>query len=130
MTANPANGDVSTAPSGSDIAAGEDAVARAEAAFASSLEDASTAGLMMARRVVSGARPVLIGAGLAVAAAIGLHLLVRPRSIGRVPARASLAAPALSSELGRAFALSFASVAGRWLAERWVASRMERRSSP
>jgi hypothetical protein len=122
MTKNSVKGDAAATPSGSDITAGEDAVTRAEAAFAASLEDASTAGLMMARRVVSEVRPVLIGAGVVVAAVIGIRLLVRPRRMGRVPARASLAAP-LSSELGRAFALSFASVAGRWLAERWVASR-------
>jgi hypothetical protein len=125
MMANGARGDAAAARVESDITAGEDAVARAEVAFAASLEDASTAGRTMARRLVSGARPVLIGAGLAAVAAIGLRLLLRPRVNGRVPAPAAFATPALLPALGRTVALSFAAVAGRWLAERWVASRSQ-----
>lgn len=122
MTINGTDGEMPAAvlPAGGDIAAGEESVARAEAAFSASLKDASQAGQEVALRVASGARPVLIAVGLLVATAIAVRLFTRSRAKRGVLAPSSPAAGGLSSEVGRAVVISFASVAGRWAAQRWL----------
>ena len=102
-----------------DIASAEQDVARADLAFSASLQDVSLAGRETVERVVSVVRPVLIGIGLVASAILAIRLLRRsPRTRGfRLQAPA---ARPLWSELARSVTFSFASIAARRLAERWV----------
>jgi hypothetical protein len=109
------------------IAAKKEAVGRADAAFATSIQDASAAGRGSLKRAASAARPVLIGAtvlavgGLAIAAfrrAPGKRALRGPRARSSGP----------WSDLARAAAVAFAAAAGRRLVEHWLSSDSGRAS--
>jgi hypothetical protein len=118
------------APVSAEITAAEAGVARAGVAFSASLRDASLAGTDTARRVVSAARPLLIGVGVLAGALLAVRLLSGSRA---TPARRP-AAPARSvwAELVRTTAISLAAAAGQRLAARWLgpdAARAVRRLS-
>jgi len=118
------------APAQGEIAAAEARVARAGAAFSTSLRNASLTGAASARRLASVARPVLIGVGVLAAVVVVARLLPWPR-VTPAPRRAP-PARSLWSDLARTTALSLAAVAGRHLAQRWLgpsAGRAMRRLS-
>jgi hypothetical protein len=98
-----------------EIAARERAVARADLAFAASLEDASEVGRETVLRAVHVVRPMLIGLGLLAGAALVVRVLrTSPRAHGiRVVKQHSA-----SSELVRSVLLALATAAGRHVAQR------------
>jgi hypothetical protein len=106
------------AAANSSISAAEASVARAEVEFSASVKAASLLGRETAERVVSVARPVLIGVGILAGTLLAVRLLrggVRPAPRGNAAPTRSLL-----SELGRAAAVSLAVMAGRRIAERWI----------
>jgi hypothetical protein len=106
------------------IAAKEEAVERAGAAFSTSMEDASAAGRGSLKRAVSATRPVLIGA--AVLAVGGLAIAAFRRAPSKRASRARSSGP--WSDLARAAAVAFAAAAGRRLVEHWLRSDRGRAS--
>lgn len=106
-----------------EVTAAEAGVARAGRAFSASLHDASLAGADAAKRVVSAARPVLIGVGILACGLLALRLVQGPRG-PRV--RRTAAGGSLWPALARATALSLVSVAGRHLAARWLGAEANR----
>jgi len=118
------------APGSAGITAAEAGVARAGVAFSASLRDASLAGTDTARRVVSAARPLLIGVGVFAAALLAVRLLQGSRP---APERRA-GAPVRSAwaELARATAISIAATAAQRLAGHFLgpnAARAVRRLS-
>jgi hypothetical protein len=106
-----------------DIAAKEDALVRADLAFSASIHDAEAAGTEAIRRVISGVRPVLIGAGLLVAVGVGVASVRRSPGRRRTQRRPELPSAASWSSLGRAVAIAFAAAAGKRLVESWLRSK-------
>jgi hypothetical protein len=104
-----------------EVTAAEAGVARAGRAFSASLHDASLAGADAAKRVVSVARPVLIGVGILACGLLAVRLVRGPRA--RRPAAAG---GSFWPAVGRATAIAFVSVAGRHLAARWLGAEANR----
>jgi hypothetical protein len=116
MSGNAVRGGVSKTGSAVsvELAAREQAVARADAAFATSLEDASEAGRETVYRVVFAALPLLVGVGMLAGAVLVVQAFRSPRA-SRVPRQRSLA-----SELARTAVIALASAAGRRVATWWA----------
>lgn len=109
-----------------DIAAKEEAVARAELAFSASIHDAEAEGRGTLRRATFGIRPVLIGVGLLAGVGVGLALVRRSSGTSKLMTSESRQ-PSGWSNLGRAMALAFAAAAGRRLVEGWLLAKSAER---
>ena len=129
MTTNRSVVDVE-APVSAEIRAAEAGVARAGIAFSASLHDASLAGTDTAKRVISAARPVLLGLGVLAGALLVVRLVQGPRVAQA--ARPLARTRPVWAELARTAAIALAAAAGRRLAERLLspsAARAVRRLS-
>jgi hypothetical protein len=106
-----------------EIAAKEQAVARAGVAFSASIREASSAGRGTVRRAV---RPILTGLALFAVLGLGVALVRRAPKHRRLGVSAYGRASSAWPDLARAASVAFAAAAARRLAEHWLRSAIDR----
>jgi hypothetical protein len=111
-----------------DVTAKEENVARANAAFSTSVRKASAAARLTVERAVSVPRAVVIGVGVLAGTFLVVRLL-RDRSENALNARRTQSPPSRWRALARAATLALASAAGRRLCSALVRRERQTRRS-